>query len=326
MKTINYLIIFILLPHGIFSLSSEFHLSNRSRNKLMYSLEIDEDIFKHKTAQYDGKNINFNFITPINRQILDVFIPEWIITNSSVELFSITSDENITVGEILSLSIREIFVYDYDGNLILTKDDLINIQNVDSYEYKNQINYYISITDEHITEGRKKYANSPKVNNGDFNLAYFDFLEKFYTGYGEIIGVSAFFSDNIFGIGFHLLGAEFIPIPYIHVGLLLYNFDWYFKDDKDKYFLFYCRPTLGFHFPINNDVKIYVDGIIKLGFEFIHKDPLFYFAPGFSFSFLYKRMELKYTFTYNPQFGYMNQISISWTEWPKHFRYKKGNL
>jgi hypothetical protein len=324
MKTVYYIIMLFLLSQGVFSLSSEYSLLNRSRHKLMYNLEIDEDIYRNKTAQCDGKNVNYEFITPIHKQILDVFVPEWIRTNSSVKLFSIASDEDITVEEIFSVSIKEIFIYDYDGNLILTKDDIINIQNEKSYEDKNKTYYWIEITDEHIAEGRIKYANYPKVNNSDFNLAYFDFVEMFYVGYGEMIGVNTSFSNNIFGIGFHFLGTEFIPVPYIHVGMLFFNFDWYFKDDENKYFLFYCRPTLGFHFPVKNDVKIYVDGIIKLGFEFIQKDTLFYFAPGFSLNILYKEYEFKYTFTYNSQFGYMNQLSISWTIWPNHFRYNKG--
>jgi hypothetical protein len=326
MKTIYYIIIFFLLPQSVFSFSSEYSLLNRSRQKLMYNLEIDEDIYRNKTAQFDGKNVNFKFITPINKQILDVFVPEWIRTNSSVKLFSITSDEDITVEEIFSVSIKEIFIYDYDGNLILMKDDLINILNEKSYEDESKAYYWIKITDEHITDGKIKYANYPKVNNRDFCLAYFDFLEMYYLGYSGMIGVNTSFSNNIFGIGFYLFETEFIPIPYIHVGLSFFNFDWYFKDDESKYFLFYCKPTLGFHFPIKNDVKIYVDGIIKLGGEFVQKDAFFYFAPGFSVNILYKEYEFKYTFTYNSQFGYMNQLSISWTMWPNHFRYKKGKL
>jgi hypothetical protein len=286
----------------------------------MYDIQFNANIREKDEIEFNNEIIKINFLSPIERQIF---------THSSnihsfagEKIFSISGKENIDHIDLINKIIETLLIYDIDGTLIMTKKD-ISIENINIYSNDEAMQLYINIPYEIIGKTKEKYMSNPKEVRDNFKLKYFDYRELYYNGYIEMLGFSTFFSKKIFGAGLHFFGGEFFLLPYTHLGLVLYNLDYYHSDDNNNYLLFYSKPTIGFQYSINKDVKIYIDGIIKLGFEFIHKNPLFYYAPGFSINLIYKKMEMKYTWTFNPQFKYVHQISISYTDWFEQFRYKK---
>ena len=284
-----------------------FVLNNKSEIDIMYSIQFNNSLRKNSVIN----GIETTWQSPIHRNIIK--------KDGIAPLFSCKTNEDISVIQKINDIIKELYIYTIDGSLILKLEDINDT--IFEHSFPGLSRYAIVITQENIYAGLNKYIDESKVNNEHFLLTYFDNIEFYDYGFSDWFGISTLFYDNSWGIGINSVHIYFIPFKYFQYGLGFFNID-YVHEGNGLLFIHFLVPSIGLHYSFNNKLKVAINGITKLGIEIIDKKCLFSFIPGFSVNFIFDPVGLKYSGLFHGQYGYMHEITISFSQWFQGHRYK----